>query len=230
MRLVTWNCCRGRAEAKLPLLATLNPSIAVVQECGRPSDDNHSCLWFGDRPRQGVAILGSSEYRIEPIKPRRAPRYHLPIQVTGPRSFFLLAVWSVKNPKYPYVKSLIRSVELYRKVIRAQPTVIIGDFNSNAIWNRKREGTRDHRALVTMLSKLGLVSAYHHFFGEEQGSETRPTFYLLWKENRPYHIDFCFIPESWTADIRSVSVGSYADWSASSDHRPLVVELSEPAA
>ena len=80
-----------------------------------------------------------------------------------------------------------------------------------------------------MLSKLGLVSAYHHFFGEEQGSETRPTFYLLWKENRPFHIDYCFIPEAWTADIRSVSVGTYADWFASSDHRPLVVELNEPA-
>jgi len=58
MRLVTRNCCRGRAEAKLPLLSTLNPSIAVVQECGRPSEDSASCLWFGDRPRQGVAVLG----------------------------------------------------------------------------------------------------------------------------------------------------------------------------
>ncbi len=134
----------------------------------------------------------------------------------------------MKNRKYPYVRGLIRAIKLYKKLIAAQPTVIIGDFNSNAIWNRKREGVQDHRALVAMLAGLGLVSAYHHFHGEEQGSETRPTFFLLWKQERPYHLDYCFIPKEWAGQIESVSVGSYSDWATASDHRPLIVDLTDP--
>ncbi len=227
MRLVSWSCCRGPA-AKLSLLAPLTASIAVVQECPRPAADGPSCLWFGDNPRQGIAVLSSPEYRIEPITPRPAPNYTLPFQVNGPRTFMLLAVWSKRNPDYPYVKGIIRAVELYRDLIVAQPTVIIGDFNSNSIWNRKRPGARDHGALVTTLSQLGLVSAYHVFHGEEQGAETRPTLHLLWDARRPYHIDYCFVPQSWATQIRSVSIGTEANWQKASDHRPLIVDLSDP--
>ena len=226
MRLVSWNCCRGPA-AKLSLLAPLDASISVVQECPRPAPDSRSCLWFGDNPRQGIAVLWSPEYRVEPITPRPVPRYTLPFQVTGPRTFLLLAVWSQREREYPYVRGIIRAVELYRDLIIAQPTVVIGDFNSNAIWNRKRAGALDHGALVAMLSQLGLISAYHHFHGEAQGAERRPTLYLLWDETRPYHIDYCFIPETWASQVRSVSVGTYADWASASDHRPLVVDLKD---
>lgn len=75
-----------------------------------------------------------------------------------------------------------------------------------------------------MLSKLGLVSAITTFSARNKAP--RPPDH--WTENRSFHIDYCFTPEAWTADIRSVSVGSYADWSGSSDHRPLVVKLSKP--
>ncbi len=227
MRLVSWNCCRGPA-AKLSLLVPLAPSIAVVQECPRPDTVNPSCLWSGDNPRQGIAVLSSSEYRVEPIAPRAAPRYTLPFQVSGPRAFLLLAVWSKAERDHPYVKGIIRAVELYEDLITAQPTVVIGDFNSNSIWNRRRPGARDHGALVAMLSQLGLVSAYHVFHGEEQGSETRPTLYLLRNALRPYHIDYCFVPESWATKICSVSVGTDPDWARASDHRPLIVDLSFP--
>ena len=225
MRLVTWNCCRGSAAGKLSLLTPLQASISVVQECSRPTEDSPSCFWFGDNPRQGMAILSSPEYRVQPIRPRAVPRYTLPFQVTGPRSFLLLAVWSQRDPEHPYVRAVIRAVEVYRDLIATQPTVLVGDFNSNAIWNRKRPGARDHGALVTMLSQLGLVSAYHHFHGEVQGLETRPTLYLRWNQGLPYHVDYCFIPEAWAAHVRSVAVGGYSEWAKASDHRPVVVDL-----
>ena len=225
MRIVTWNCCRGRAPVKLARLATLMPTLAVVQECARPEDDSPSCLWFGDNPRQGIAVAADGEYRVEAAPMREVPRYTFPIQVLGPRPFLLLAVWSQQDPIFPYVQGVIRAVEIYRDRIASEPTVIVGDFNSNAIWNRKRPGARDHGALVDMLSDLGLVSAYHQFHGESHGSETRPTLYLRWQRAMPYHVDYCFIPKSWAPHLRSVEVGNYRAWAKVSDHRPLVVDL-----
>jgi endonuclease/exonuclease/phosphatase family metal-dependent hydrolase len=53
---------------------------------------------------------------------------------------------------------------------------------------------------------------------------------MLKNRGRPYHIDYCFVPKSWTAHIRSVDIGTYEAWIKYSDHCPLVVDLALPAA
>lgn len=102
----------------------------------------------------------------------------------------------------------------------------MGDFNSNAIWDRRRKRAHDHSALVNALPELGLVSSYHHFFGESQGAETRPTQYYRWDEHEPFQLDYCFIPEAWAEHLVNVEVGSSEAWKQWSDHRPLTVDLS----
>ena len=225
MRLATWNCCRGPYLKKAALLSALSPDIAVIQECAKPEVESDQCLWFGDNPRQGIAVVTAGDYRLRrlPIADE-VPNYVFPIEVTGPTSFSLFAVWSKGGQRYPYVEAVVQAAELYRALIESGPTVLLGDFNSNVIWDWKRP--RNHSALVSMLAQLGLVSAYHHFFGEAQGQETRSTYYFHWKEHRPYHIDYCFVPESWAARLHSVEVGSYEDWKQHSDHRPLIVEVA----
>ena len=178
MRLVTWNCCRGPAPSKLSVLADLSPSVSVIPECPQPVDTD-SMLWFGNNPRQGIAVAASGPYRISPAETLETYRPDaFPVQVTGPTSFLLLAIWSQRNPDFRYVRAVIRAVEIYRDLIVSQPTVIAGDFNSNTIWDYKRPPTQNHSGLVQQLTSLGLVSAYHHFFGEAQGAESRPTLYL----------------------------------------------------
>ena len=39
-------------------------------------------------------------------------------------------------------------------------------------------------------------------------------------KNRPYHIDYVFLPQHWTTQIQRVEVGSHAAWSKLSDHVP----------
>jgi endonuclease/exonuclease/phosphatase family metal-dependent hydrolase len=121
---------------------------------------------------------------------------------------------------------VVKAVQAYRSLFEAAPTVLLGDLNSNAIWDRSHPADLNHSALIRLLDGLGLVSSYHHFFGEAQGEETRPTCYLLWKKERPYHIDYCFVPTSWATRIRQVEVGSYDSWKQHSDHRPLVVDIA----
>ena len=59
-RLVTWNCCRGPYLKNVALLEVLAPDIVVLQECAKPVAETDQCLWFGDNPRQGIAILALS--------------------------------------------------------------------------------------------------------------------------------------------------------------------------
>ena len=231
MRLVTWNCCRRSYERKAPLLDSLAADIAVIQECAKPIAESDTCLWFGDNPRQGIAVQSSSRYRLRAL-PRNddVPKFVFPVQVTGPECFSLLAVWSKGKQPFRYVMGVVKAVEAYRHLFEASPTVLIGDLNSNAIWDTWHPPHLNHTALVTSLSNHGLVSSYHHFFSEPHGAETRPTCYLLWKEGRPYHIDYCFVPRTWANRIRRIEVGSYVAWKQHSDHRPLLVELEDNAA
>jgi len=227
MRLATWNCCRGSFSKKVSLLGDMGLDVAVVQECAKPTAESDQCLWFGDNERQGIAVVAAGAYRVRKLPTAvDVPRFVFPVEVSGPISFSLLAVWSKGGQSFPYVEGVVRAAELYRDLIEAGPTVLIGDLNSNLIWDATHRKDRNHTALVNLLSDLGLVSAYHRFFGEPQGKETRPTHYFHWKEDRPFHIDYCFVPESWIPDLRGVEVGSYDRWKQHSDHRPLVVELS----
>jgi hypothetical protein len=226
VRLVTWNCCRGSFTRKLPLLQSLDPDIAVVQECGKPNGEDLSCLWFGDNPRQGITLFANNGYRIHELpQVPEVPPYTIPLQVSGPRDFLLLAVWAKRHPTYPYIEGVVQAVEKYRNLIINQPTVILGDLNSNAIWDNHHPPLYNHSALVQLLAELGLVSSYHTFFDEVHGAETFPTYYFWWKQDRPFHIDYCFIPQTWAPQLRQVSVGGYDEWKRWSDHRPLVVDI-----
>jgi exonuclease III len=229
MRLVTWNCCRGSYERKVPLLDSLAADIAVVQECARPESESPTRLWFGDNPRQGLAVQARPPYRLKALPPLNdVPKYVIPISVTGPKRFTLLAVWMLGKPQtYPYVEGTHRAVEMYRDLLARSPTVVLGDLNSNTIWDHEHKPHSSHSGLVARLADLGLVSAYHHCLDEAHGSETQPTFYFQWKKERPYHIDYCFLPRKWVKKGLRVEIGSYEEWRAWSDHRPLLVEVGD---
>lgn len=226
MRLVTWNCCGAYAK-KASFLRALAPDIAVIQECEKPKCEDDRCLWFGDNPRKGVAVFANGRYRISGLPGvADVPRYAIPVEVVGPINFVIIAVWSKRNKDAPYVEGVIGAVELYRNLFAENQIVLIGDLNSNAIWDSTHGAGLSHSALVKMLSELGLVSSYHSFHREAHGDEKQPTSYFRWKEQRPYHIDYCFIPQEWVPNLLRVEVGSYGEWKGNSDHRPLLVELA----
>jgi endonuclease/exonuclease/phosphatase family metal-dependent hydrolase len=79
--------------------------------------------------------------------------------------------------------------------------------------------------VVKLLEERGPVSAYHEYFYEAQGEESRRTISLNRRDDKPYHIDYIFIPREWAVHLQAVKVGEYKEWSKLSDHCPIVVEL-----
>ena len=61
--------------------------------------------------------------------------------------------------------------------------------------------------------------------GYQFGEEPEPTH--IWRKDPStvYHIDYCFVPETWLPYIKELSIGTPQDWLKHSDHVPLVIEV-----
>jgi exonuclease III len=233
MKLTTWNCARGFEKKKSVLFAT-TPDIAVIQECSRKSTeslllDTYATDWVGVNPSIGMGVL----YRKADWSVRRLEntthgiQWVVPYEVTGPENFTLIAIWAceVKGSKRDsYVGQINRALEEHPDWFENGPVVVAGDFNSNACWDKERRG-RNHSTMVAELRTRGLGSLYHTAKGEEHGSETTPTFHLQKKREKPFHIDYIFVPDAWEQRVR-MTVEDCSGWLAHSDHCPLTLDLS----
>ena len=231
MRIVTWNCA-GALRRKTDALDALGADVLVVQECEDPAHIGKSYAgwagayaWAGSRPSKGIGVFARNGLTIERLgwKDRGLAQF-LPVRI-GDR-FDLLAVWTqaVVPSTYSYIGQFWKYLRLHKKALGAD-TLICGDFNSNTIWDRKRRAW-NHSACVAQLDKAGFSSLYHLAADEQQGVESRPTFYLYRNPEKPYHLDYVFahrerLPDGW-AGLR---VGDPAEWLSLSDHMPVIVDL-----
>jgi len=231
MHLVTWNACKGQFNRKVPLLDQLAADVAVVQEIASPGEDTEQTFWFGDNLRQGLAVIARDPYRLRHLPQQHGvPKFVIPVAVDGPQPFVLFAVWTQRESRSTrYVRAASTAIDMYASTFRENRVVLLGDFNSNAIWDKHHPADRNHSAMVGRLAAHGLVSAYHHHTGEIHGQEKQPTLYFRWNQSKPYHIDYCFLPRQWADGIQRVEVGSFDAWRKFSDHRPLSVHFQTEA-
>jgi endonuclease/exonuclease/phosphatase family metal-dependent hydrolase len=215
LRIATWNCARGPLAKKRAALERLDPDIVVLSEAPRPRDEEQDVLWFGDGPL-GVAMYARAPWSVHKLRRSRIVPCVYPVGVDGPISFTLFGVWTWPAPTYK--DALINGLDAHERVKGLR--VFAGDFNGNVDFDKPRS-RKKWAHCFERLTTSGLVSAYH---GDRPfGGELDPTHYFLWKEQRPFHLDYCFVPRRWT--IESVSVGSYVEWSTLSDHRPVCVRV-----
>ena len=209
------------------MLARLSADLVALQECRRPDGDSPSVIWRGDLEQQGAAVVSTSP--ALPIKVIEIPDLHptvVPVVVEAPQPFVFVGVWTVRKHQ-TYNKVAWEAMTACVAAADGMPVVAAGDFNSSPrVADQKRES---EQFLQCMRDELGLVSAYHHFHGEDFGAETRATHYFRFKESQPFHIDYCFLPETWLDRLAGVEVGSFAAW-PQSDHRPLTVDLTPGSA
>lgn len=222
MRVTTWNCYRWAAvDSSLALLGPLRADLVTLQECRRPDGESASIIWRGTDPNQGVAVVSTQPaLRLESID---IPSLHptvVPVVVHAPQPFVFVGVWT--HP--PFNKVAWEAMSACFAAADGLPVVAAGDFNSSpAVIGRERESLR---FLKRMQEELQLVSAYHHLSGQHPGEETRATYYHQWDKFQPFHLDYCFVPESWLDRLAGVKIGNFEDW-PKSDHRPLTVDIKD---
>lgn len=226
MRIVSWNCC-GKFREKLSCISELKADIYVIQECENPkkytkklAEVGFKYVWTGENDRKGIGIFikDGLGYKLNEW-PSYCLRNFLSVKVG--EKLDVVGVWAGK----PYIEEyyIYQSINLDKIGVQ---TIIIGDFNSNAQWD-KEHGQRNHSAAVAQLKQRGLVSAYHYLTGELQGEEQQATFYMYRHADKPYHIDHCFVSPSYLADYRIIADDKWLVWS---DHFPIQLEICDDIA
>ncbi len=218
---------------KRELLYALRPDIAVIPECSRSAvldsrKDGYDACWWGENANKGLGVIATKPWSLEGGR-KPTQKWVAPVRVHGPVDFFLLAVWagsfgSTKEDRY--IGQVFHAIKRHPKWFGGQPVVICGDFNSNAIWDDTRKNI-NHSAVVKLLGERNIVSAYHAFFSEQHGRETRPTYYFWHHKERCFHLDYIFAPREWT--VEHVTVGDYQEWRPASDHMPISVDIALPS-
>jgi exodeoxyribonuclease-3 len=233
MKLITWNC-QGAFRKKAGTILNHQPDILVVQECECPDklvfsssvQRPNDFQWYGDSMHKGIGIFSYSDYKFELLPEfNSAFRYILPLRVTGHgQSFTLFAIWAMHNKENyeaRYIGQIWLAINHYTTLLDS-PTILIGDFNSNKIWDRKNR-VGNHSDVVQKLYGHSIHSIYHRHLNAEQGNEKHPTFFLHRKQNKPYHLDYCFASVGFADKVKNIEIGSYEDWIAHSDHSPLKI-------
>jgi exodeoxyribonuclease-3 len=237
MRIIIWNCNMALHDKYKHLLA-LKPDVAIIPECANvdlirkkaPDFVHSSSIWVGDNCHKGLGVFAFGAYKAElsAIYDGRFPHVS-PIRIDGPTKFNLLAVWACHAHANSYEARqgpLMRALRAYGEFLDDGPTVVAGDFNDNVLWDKPQK----HGTNVRALTAFGLRSAYHQSRDVNQGQEPEPT--IFWRNRKidgpRYHIDYCFVPESWINEDLAVDVGHFQDWVGIglSDHVPMVVDVN----
>ncbi len=221
MKIVSWNC-NGAFRKKYERFLELDADIYVIQECesidsikGDLKEIISNSIWEKGANTKGVLVFAKPDVKLEKLEwDSYGMRVFIPIMIND--SFPLVAVWTTK-PAYIEEFYIWQLVNLKRIT---DECVILGDFNSNAVWD-KGHSERGHSVVVSMLKEKGLESAYHYISGDKQGEEAEPTFHMYRKVEKTFHIDHCFIKPD---RIQSYKVLDKS-WLEISDHIPIVLEM-----
>lgn len=236
MRLITWNC-QGAFRKKADLILGLKPDILIVQECEHPDKFTFNPLipkadatyWHGDNKHKGICIFTYNKYTVE-LNNNFNPkfRYILPFRVSGHgHSFTIFGIWAMSNKENyfeRYIGQVWLAINHYQDLL-GKSTILIGDFNSNKIWDAK-DRVANHSDVVDNLESHNIKSLYHEHYRVKQGEETDPTFFLQRNIKKPYHIDYCFASVDILEKVKGIEIGKYENWAGYSDHVPMIIDFN----
>ena len=248
MKIVSWNC-NGALRKKLAEIDSLDADVYIVQECENPADSTAAyqdwagdCLWIGKSKSKGLGVFPKKGNKV--VAANWQGTYEVPGSsrecnaarwTSSDLQFFLpftlndkwsiLGVWTKgsDNQVFGYIGQLWKYLQIHRDQLSGPRTLVIGDFNSNAIWD-KSDRWWNHSDVVRELADLGIHSVYHAAHDERQGEETTPTFFLYRDRERPYHIDYAFASRDILEKCQ-LGIGQADTWLRASDHMPVQVNV-----
>lgn len=204
-----------------------NLDVLVVQECEQKDEwDRFSDWeWVGDNKNSGVCVFTRNGIKIEKSELLECGSGWFVMVKTS--SIDVLGVWSKDDGpnKLRYIGGVLKVLRDNKELLSGD-IVVLGDFN----WNVNI--TADHPILgnfddvLDVLNNNSLYSAYHRGTGENFGEESQATFFMHRKEDKSYHIDYIFAPDTYI-DNGVLKIGSYNEWAEYSDHVPLFLDISD---
>lgn len=222
LKIISWNC-NSKLREKYKNILEYNADVYVIQECENPKnvkDEEYKLfaknyVWIGENNNKGLGIFAKPEIKLKRNNwSDYCLKFFLPVNIND--KFDILGVWACA----PYIEEYYIYQAINIEKFNSN-TIIIGDFNSNKIWDKKGN-SRNHENVVKQLEKINLVSAYHYINKEDQGHENKKTFCLYRHFDKQYHIDYCFANKK---SIKNFEVLDDKEWLKLSDHFPIMVDI-----
>ena len=234
MKIISWNCNMAFRK-KHERIIEQSPDLLIIQECENKDKlqkaletfQHNEIIWYGRNPHKGLAVISFNNVHIERAEDFNAEyEYVLPIKMkVGRQKINLFAIWAMPHQtdrKKNYVGQVWGAINYYKEELKKN-CILIGDFNSNALWDNKIK-TGNHSDVVKFLNDHKIYSLYHRQEYIKHGDEKDPTIYLLKNKEKPYHLDYCFCSKSLITKTTTIEVGQHDDWIKLSDHMPIIVE------
>ena len=203
LKIISWNC-NGAFRKKANIILELAPDVLIVPECEHPDKlkfENgtrvpNGILWYGENVNKGLGVFSYGDYELKLLDcHNRELKTILPIAVKGGKlDFTLFAIWANNemDKRFQYIGQVWKAVQHYNNLLKNDRTILIGDFNSNKIWDKKHR-VSNHSNVVEILEKKGIYSTYHKYFSNEHGKEEHPTLFMYRNPEKPYHINYLYL-------------------------------------
>ena len=249
MKIVTWNC-NGALRKKRAELDALDADVLIIQECEDPSESTSDYrewaggyLWNGISKNKGIGVFPRKNHSVT------SAGWHGTYQILGlgaknaatgwrtdeletflpfvlNNEYSILSVWTKGSDAkvFSYIGQFWKYLKIHKAELAHPKTLILGDFNSNAIWDQP-DRWWNHSDVISELEEIGIYSLFHATRGEKQGSETSPTLFLQRDIRKPYHVDYAFASSDLLPRCQ-IHLGVSDNWLHISDHMPLIVEFN----
>lgn len=184
--------------------------------------------------KDGIKIDQKQEWKDD-LRYNSDFRYLVPYKVEGNfETFTLIAVWTKNkmdaSDPLDYIQKAHAAVDHYKSIgLLDGRVILIGDFNSNAIWDNRYREEYNHSALVKKLEQLGMKDCSNSLTKDEFN-----TYYYYYKK-KEYRviIDYCFasddLVKSTTFTVPKSDEWKEKDgikrWRGLSDHCPIIVDF-----
>lgn len=234
MKIISWNCNMAFRK-KYEKVLSLAPDLLVLQECENDKKlkdalsqfDHNQVIWHGNNQHKGVAIISFNSIKIELIEDHKLEfEYIIPLKLTnGSLEINLFCIWAMPHKTIRarrYIGQVWAAINYYSPYL-TQESILIGDFNSNAIWDEKRR-VGNHTDVVNLLLEKDIQSIYHLKNNCAHGLEQDPTFFLVKNIEKTYHMDYCFASNRLISKKTTIKIGQYEEWIKLSDHMPVIIE------
>ncbi len=246
MKIATYNLRHG-GKAKVHwsrLLDDFSVDLLLVQESYHPEEHllpllrpeaKRSSVWEklpNDKIKWGSGIYSTSG-KLTPIT---VPGFvgsvvgaelDCPNWLAGPDTSIL--VFSIHAPtnKISYVRNVNFILDEISKIASDRPIILGGDFNLTITKHRpsdaKKTKASEKNIHARLREEFGLFNCWDFTNPDIPLTQT-----LRWSMDRSnaYHCDGIFFPNSWADHIESCKVLQGDDWTALSDHNPIIAEFS----